>query len=132
MGQGSCDPGCGISACGFPLIVKGSDRPLNVRLLSKTTGLPVDISAATEIIAAFLKEDNTTLEKKLSAAGIVVTSGPGGAFQVLLSAADTALLATGYGESFQSMEIKYTIAGKITIVLLKDSIQVAPPMFPIP
>lgn len=107
-----------------PLITQGEEKVLNVPVTYETTGLPVDITSASEIIAAFKKSDNTVLQKKLTTSGIVILNGPGGIFQILLSATDTAGLATGSGDGYQSITVKIVIAGVPIIRNANNSIQV--------
>jgi hypothetical protein len=113
-----------------PTIIIGEDKTLTVRLTDASTKLPFDISAASEIIAIFSKNDATTLEKKLSTGGISILSGPGGALQILLSAADTSSLMPSPAGGLSSVEIRITIAGKLTIILLENSISVISRLFP--
>lgn len=125
---------CQTTACdpqAIPQIYQGEDKILTVRLVSAQTKLPFDISLATEIIAAFMNADQTTLEVKKSTGGITILNGPGGAMQITLTSVQTALLAVASGDGYQSFQLQITIGGKITIVQLPNSIQVIAPLFPI-
>lgn len=111
-------------------VILGEDQPVSVTLVDSTTKLPFDLSSATEIIALFQNLDLSILQKKKSTGGIVLLSGPGGAFQILLTAAETALLAPSPTNGYSDLEVKVTIAGKLTIIQLPQSLKVLPRIFP--
>ena len=113
-----------------PVVIQGEDKTLGIRLKSSTSGDPYDLTAATEIEAVFLKTDNTCLHKKLTTGGIVLVSGPGGYFQVLLTDTETPLLALSPVAGYSSIEIRVTIGGKVNYVQLVDSMQVVASLFP--
>jgi hypothetical protein len=115
-----------------PVIIQGEDKSLAIRLVDGKTSLPYDISAATEVAALFRNTDSTILTKLLSTSGISIVSGPGGAINVLLTAANTKLLALSDIGSFSSFEVHVTIAGKINYIQLINSIQVIASLFPTP
>lgn len=113
-----------------PTIIMGEDKILTVQLQDQKTKEFIDISGATEIIALFMKSDNTALQKKLSLSQIVVISGLAGKFQIILTSVDTASLMQTPADSYSSIEIRLTIASKLTIVKLENTILVAPKLFP--
>lgn len=104
-----------------PTVIIDEDKVLDIRLTSQKTKDPFDLTSATEIEAIFINADNTYLIKKLTLAGIVLISGPGGHFQVILTSAETALLAPSIVGGYSDIEIHITIAGKLTIVILSQS-----------
>jgi hypothetical protein len=113
------------------LIPVGGDKILTFTLTSQTTGYPIDITAATEIVAAFLNQTGvvpSALEKKLSTSGVTILSGPGGVCQTTISEAETASLATG----IQGVIFKVTLAGITTPVNLQNAINVQPLLFALP
>ena len=124
--------------CGniIPKIVRGSDKTLEIFLRGKHTKTPTDLTGATEVVVILGNDDGTFVEKKLSASGCSVISGPGGHIQAYLIAAsgetdkltlsaiqDDGLLSTG-------IQVNYTIAGKLDKVNIPSSIEVVDPMFP--
>ncbi len=115
-----------------PTVIMGEDKTLTVRLTDAATQNYVDLTAATEIVAFFLNADSTYLQKKLTTSGIVLVSAVGGLFNILLTAAETELLALSPAGGFSNIEIHYTIGGKVTIVQLKSVIQVIASLFPNP
>lgn len=115
----------------IPTVVLGEDAILDVKLKSKVTGDPFDLTAATEIKAILLNANNTYLEEKLSTGGgITLISGPGGHFQINLAAADTTLLAPSVPPALSDIEVQITIAGKLKIVLLNGAVNFIQRRFP--
>ena len=115
-----------------PTIIIGEDKTLSVQLVDDT-GQPIDLSTATEIDAMFMNADGTCVHKKLSTAGVVLTSGPFGKFNVLLSGADTAALQlspAAPNPGLSGFEIHYRVNGLTTFVLLRNSLSIIPRMFP--
>lgn len=90
----------------------------------------VDLSAATEIEALFKKADDTTLIQTLTDNNIVLTNGPLGAFNIIVAAADSADLAASETGLYTSIEIRYTIAGKVQSIILTNAILIAERLFP--
>lgn len=114
----------------IPTIYKGEDKNLDFKVLSELTGDPIDISGASEIVAIFPQSASTFLEKKLSTAGIVLISGPGGRFQVQISAAESAnLLASELGK-YTDVEVHLTLAGKVSIIVFSQAISVLERRYP--
>lgn len=124
-----------------PQIVIGEDKTLGVQLTDATTKSGFDLSGATEIVAILLNADNTYLQLKLSLSQIVVINNPVGLMQIIVTAAQSALLALspilipGAGDvqpvyGYSNIELHITIASKVTIVQLPDSIQVVQTLFP--
>lgn len=114
----------------IPVVIMGEDKFLDVKLLSQLSGDPIDLSAATEIQAILLKADSTYLIKKLSTAGITLVSGPGGHFQIILTQIESALLRPSPLGAYSDLEIHFTIAGLLTIVLLPNSVSIVSKLFP--
>ena len=120
----------------IPQIIAGADAVLDVKLINQQTGDPLDLSAATEIEAILLNADNSFLELKLSLSQIVLISGPGGHFQIIIPAASSALLALSpvpspsVPASNSDMEIHLTIGGKLTIINLIGVVTIVARRFP--
>ena len=127
-----------------PTVILGEDKVLNVQVNQITQDncgndctQPLDISAATQIVAIFQNADLSFLYKKLSLSQIAITSGPFGRFSITLLAADTALLAPSPGPQpgccgggYSAIEIHLTIAGQETIINLPNSVNIVPRQFP--
>jgi hypothetical protein len=125
-----------------PTRVLGSDITLPLQVNSRLTGLPVPIGAATEIVAILLKADGTFLEEKLSLGGVFIIDGDAGQANILIAAADSALLAPSpvyvpavppapfVPPVFSSVELHITLAGKTSIVNLPNSINLVSRLFP--
>lgn len=112
----------------LPTVVLGEDKTLDVKLKNKITRDPIDLTAATEIVAILPNADSTTfLEKKLSTAGVVLINGPTGHFQIIISASESSLLSIG---SSVYIDIRFTIGGKLTKVVIKDAITIISPAYP--
>lgn len=114
----------------IPRIVLGQDKTLDVWLTSESTCDPVDLTDATEIVAIFLNADGTFLERKFSLSQITIVSAPGGHFQIALPSASTALLAPSPTGSYSNIEIHVTISSMVTIILLPNSVNIVPRLFP--
>jgi hypothetical protein len=113
-----------------PKIIKGEDKVITIQLSDPKTKDFIDITSATEIIVLFLNQDDTVLQKKLSLSQVVLLSGVAGKFQVILPLADTLLMKATPTDGQSDVEVRLTIAGKLTIVELPDSIVVTPKLFP--
>ena len=113
-----------------PEIVAGEDKVLTIQLEDKKTKEFIDLTGASEIIALLKNADDTTLQKKLTDSGINILSSLAGKFQVLLSATETGLLALSPTGGYSDLEIRFTIAGKLTIVKLPNTILVTQKLFP--
>lgn len=116
--------------CKKPTIIQGEDKTLTIKLVSSDTKYPVDLSTASEIKAILLNTDNTYTEKLLSTGGIALVSGPGGAFSIFLTAADTLALAVSPQGAYSDIEIHFVISSKTGIVLLTNSVQIIPRRYP--
>jgi hypothetical protein len=90
-------------------IIKGEDKDITVRLESKASGDPYDLTSVTAITCCFANADASKLSLSLSA-GIVVVTALIGKITITLTAAQTALLAE---VSNATLEISTTKAGKI-------------------
>lgn len=112
-----------------PKVVQGEDKVLTVQLKDPKTKVFTDITGVTEITAILLNTDGSFLQKKLSTSGIVVLNALAGKFQILLSTAETALLALTPVGSYSNIEVRFVIASKTTIVQLEDSIEVVAKLF---
>lgn len=119
----------------IPVIVQGEDKSVTIKLTQKTNGptngYPFDLTGATEIEAIFLKTDGTCLHKKLSLAQIVILNALAGSLQVLLTAADTALLAVSPANMNSNIELRVVIAGKMTYIQLKNVIKIVSSLYPV-
>jgi hypothetical protein len=114
----------------IPTVIMGSDKSLDIKLVSELSGDPFDMTAATEIMAILLNADGSFLERKMTTSGIVLVSGPGGHFQIVLTAANTTLLQASPVDCLSNIEIHIVIAGLTTIVLLKNSVKIIPRLYP--
>ena len=115
---------------GKPIIYKGEDGTVSVRLVSKGSKDPFDVSVCSEIEAILPKEDGTFLVKKLSTNGVSILSAAGGHILVILDAADTTLLAASLNGGYTDMEVDLTISGKKKFVNIKDAVQIIPKPYP--
>tara|TARA_R110002096_G_scaffold186882_7_gene366044 strand:+ start:73 stop:420 length:348 start_codon:yes stop_codon:yes gene_type:complete len=96
----------------FFSIFVGDDDNVNITVLDNA-GAVVDISSATAIDWRMSADEFTApvLTKTLGA-GITVTDGPNGVFQIAIASADTAALA--YGTFYQSSRV--TISSNLSHV----------------
>ena len=109
-------------------IVTGEDCVLNVYLKQGDNGQPFDLSSVSEIVAILPNADDTTfLECKLSTSSIILVSGPGGFFQVIITAAQSALLLTG---PTIALDVRFTIAAKLTKVVIQNAVAIISPAYP--
>lgn len=115
--------------CGTVLkIVAGSDFSFNIVIINTVTNFPVDVTTASEIVVVFPNADGTTyLELKLTTGGVTIVNGPGGVINVAGTAVQSAALMTG---SPLAIDLKYTIAGKLTITTINGALSVAAPAYP--
>ena len=117
-----------------PVIVQGEDKVLDIvlrkQLPNGSLGDPVDLTAATEIEAILLNTDGTFLEKKLTTSGITLISGPGGHFQISISAAQSALLAASVSPAYSDIEVHFVIASKTTISIITNAVNIIPRRYP--
>lgn len=108
------------------VIYQGEDKPVTIRL-SDQNGDPVNLTNASEIGVYFMNADGTALVKKMSNAQIIPLNAGGGVFQAKVAAADT--LAMFVGDN-QSLEIRVTIQGVLTIAQVQNAYSVLPSLFP--
>lgn len=109
-------------------IIQGSSQSLNVRLVDGSTGDPMDLSNAGEIVAIFASPvDPGYIEKKKSTNQIAIASATGGRIMILLSPADTMALTPGPTMSF---EVRVTISGVVSAVQILNSLNVIASLFP--
>lgn len=117
-----------------PTIILGEDKTLNFKLTVENDcqecNDPFDLTGATEIECIFLKNDNTGLLIKLTDLKVVILNAAAGKFQALLSAAETEELALPPDGEYADVEVRVTIGGKKTIVLLRDSVQILNKIYP--
>lgn len=74
-------------------LVRNEDATIPFTLIkARDTFVPLDISAATEIVARFVKEDGTKLEKTMTSGAVVIVNGPAGQGTVSVAQADTKIL----------------------------------------
>ena len=78
-------------------IIQGKKAQLTVRLRNATNGVegdPIDLTTITEISACFVNTDGTELTLRKTTGGVVVVGSPLiGKIQLVLTAAQTALMA---------------------------------------
>lgn len=113
-----------------PVIVRGEDIVLDVFLTKDNSNQPFDLTLATQIVAVLPNQEGSSplfLEKTLTGGGIVVVSGPGGNFQILATAAQTKILAVNEATS---LDVRLTIGGKLTIVVIQNAINIVDPAYP--
>ena len=92
-------------------IIQGEDRTIPVILLIDNEPFkPWDITGATEIVATFIKNDQTTITKTLTALQVSIVEAVCGMIEIELAAADTLNMRVSDKQSF---EIAVTIAGKV-------------------
>lgn len=114
-----------------PVIVRGEDKSLILRLISKTTEEPIDLTLADEIESIFLNEDGTCQHYNTTMGNLVVVSAAAGKCRVDLPASGTALLApNNFDGSYQGMETHVVISGKTTIVNQPNSLDIQSRLFP--
>jgi hypothetical protein len=83
-------------------LIQSTDATFGVRLVDRSTGDPFDLTAYGTIQAIFLNADcSKTIATTPASGGITVISAQAGRMSVSLSAAQTALLPTGDGQSFE-------------------------------
>lgn len=120
--------------CNPPVIVRGQDKILDVFLRSQKTRQPVDLTAATEIVAVLGNADGTAQEYKLSLSQVILVSGGGGHIQAVMPASGTALLAlttiADDGTLSTGVQVNYFIGGKKTIVNAPGTVMIEDPLFP--
>lgn len=115
----------------IPTIIQGEDAVLDVKFLNaRPPKDPIDLTAATEIKAIMVNTDGSYLEKKMTDGGIVLVSGPGGHFQIVIDSADSTLLAVSPSGFRSDIEVHYTIATKEKIVILSQEVLIKARRFP--
>lgn len=97
-------------------IVKGSDVLLHVQIVDHDTKEPFNLNGLVNAIAKFANTDGTTL----SITGVLV-SADCGKLDFPLTAAQTALLASGELQSFQ---VTITKSGEIKVVLFPEALEI--------
>jgi type VI protein secretion system component VasA len=108
-------------------VYTGSDKTLNFRLTDKVTKNPLDLTSATEIEVLFpVSDGGLPVSKKLTLSQVTITLAVAGKFSVALSAVDTARLEIG---AAISIEVKVTIATKVSIIQIDDALNVIKSMF---
>lgn len=113
-----------------PVIVRGEDVVLDVYLTQDNSNQPFDLTLASQIMAVLPNQEGNSpafLEKTLTGGGITLVSGPGGHFQVTATAAESKVLAVNEATS---LDIRITIAGKLTIVVIQNAINIVDPAYP--
>lgn len=116
----------------IPTVILGEDKTLTFQLKTQDACgnlLVVPLTGYTEIQALFANADGSTLMLSYTGGAIVVTSAPDGMFTVALTAAQTALLLPSISGGYSNVEVRYTIASKLTKVLMPNSILVQKGLF---
>lgn len=111
----SCDESTVIN------VIRGSDREITIRIETKKSQEPFDLTGVSEIEACFLKEDDTILSKKMTTGGVSVVSALAGKIKVILTETDTATLKVGESRSF---EVLVTIGSVTSIVQFIEQLNV--------
>lgn len=108
------------------VIIKGEDRTLTVELTDKD-GEPLDVSAATEIIAKFCPDSGAVLLTRSLTGGQITVVNSLNKIAIDLATAFSATIREGEEEDF---EVHVTIAGKLRIFQrdLIGTLQVYPQM----
>jgi len=88
-------------------IVHGEDKLITIRVISKSTEEPFDLTGAT-VSVKFAKTDGTTLTKSVGA-GVTIVNAVAGKMEVLLSDTDTALLKAGENQDFEAIVTVNTV-----------------------
>ena len=109
------------------VIYQGEDKPITIRLADQD-GDPINLTNASEIKVILATTSGTPLVKTMSnSGGVVPLNAGGGIFQVTIAAADSIGLLVGDN---QSIEIRVTIQGVLTIAQVQNAISVLPSLFP--
>lgn len=82
-------------------IERGEDKNIDVYLVDKDSGEPIDLTGASEIKARFRKSDGTVLEKLMTTSGVSVLSIAGAKVRAILSEADTTSLLADANQDFE-------------------------------
>lgn len=126
--------GCGLrleASEETPEIIIGADNVLHMELVDACGKPFVDLTAATQIELILQNADLTFCHLKLTPDGnVVVTNGPFAKFDVLCPIAKSLLLKASAAGALSDAELHYTLAGKLTIKNLPQSIKVSPRQFP--
>lgn len=102
------------------VIYRGGTKTIKVVMRRKSSKLPLDLTGAASIEARFEKEDATYLTLDTNA-GISVLSETGGVIEVVVSAANSALLRTG---ERQDWRVTVTIGTVVHIFVFEESLDV--------
>jgi hypothetical protein len=108
------------------VIYQREDKDLDFAIRDQD-GNPFNLNDASEIIVLFRNEDESVLIKRLSNAQITPTNAGGGLIRVRVPAADSKLLKIGDN---QSVEIRVTIKGLVSIAPAKNQLTVLASLFP--
>lgn len=111
-------------------IIRGEDKVITVKLQDEE-GLPVPLTGVTEIECLFLQDDGTALHKKLTDGDITLVNEPGGVFAIALIPAETQAMKLSEDGQYSSFESRYTIAGILTYVQHKNSLNIKASLFPV-
>lgn len=102
-------------------IERGEDKNIDVYLIDKDLGEPIDLSAADEVSARFKNEDGTITELLLSNGDVEVLSVAGAKVRAKLLNTDTDVLEIGANQDF---EFEVDVAGVITIFKFERALTV--------
>lgn len=106
-------------------IIQGEDKSIAFTL-NKTSGA-YDLTGTTELAVKFPKIGGGAVEKKLTTAGVTITSAAQGKFEVALSDADTLQLRP---ENEQSIEIVIDVGAARRVFQIASILNVARKLFP--
>jgi len=109
----------------FPIYL-GDNKVLTMKAApSQIVNDPLDLTGATEIVVNLPKNDGTTLQLKLSLAQVTIVTALLGKFSAAISAANSALLNVGEGQTFDA---QITLAsGLIVTVAFASALSVYQP-----
>lgn len=105
-------------------IVKGEDKLITIRVISKTSEEPYDLTGAA-ITAKFMKTDGTALSKAVGT-GITIVNPLAGKMEISLSDTDTTLLKDG---EYQDFEIAVTISSNTSILQFRKVLNIYEKLF---
>jgi hypothetical protein len=115
-----------LEASAGSVVYQGEDKDLDFAIRD-SKGNPLSLTSASEIVVLFRNEDDSVLVKRMSNSQITQTNPGGGLIRVRVSSADSKLLKLG---NQQSVEIRVTILGLVSIAPAKNQLTVLASEFP--